>query len=72
LRHIAPTEPRIAGRGGEKVKMRDHAVHRIDLTAELRHEKRIHHRRRGQPKFDGCFGRDNQLIDSSDNLIGVD
>src|SRR5215831_20142796 len=47
---------------GKKVEMRDHAAHRVDLTAELRHEERIHHRRRGEPKFDGRSGRDNQLI----------
>src|SRR6516165_3446067 len=57
---------------GEKVEMRDHAAHRVDLTAELRHEERIHHRRRGQPKFDGRSGRNNQLIDSGDTVIGVD
>src|SRR6516164_2197848 len=57
---------------GEKVEMRDHAAHRIDLTAELRHEERIHHRRRGEPKFDRRSGRDNQLIDGGDALIGVD
>src|SRR5262245_10460031 len=28
---------------GEKVEMSDHAAHRVDLTAELRHEERIHH-----------------------------
>src|SRR5262249_23950595 len=38
---------------GEKVKMRDHAAHGVDLTAELRHEERVHHCGRGQPKFDG-------------------
>src|SRR5215467_2828495 len=27
---------------GKKVEMRDHAAHRVDLTAELRHEERIH------------------------------
>src|SRR5215467_2852631 len=51
---------------GKKVEMRDHAAHRVDLTAELRHEERIHHRRRGEPKFDGRTGRDNQLIDGGD------
>src|SRR5262245_29489636 len=62
----------LAGLVGEKVKMSDHAAHRVDLTAELRHEERIHHRRRREPKFDGCFSRDNQLVDSGDTLIGVD
>src|SRR6516164_6022807 len=47
----------------EKVEMRDHAAHRVDLAAELRHEERVHHRRRGEPKFDGRCGRDNQLIE---------
>src|SRR5215813_14139941 len=47
---------------GEKVEMSDHAAHRVDLTAELRHEERIHHRRRGESEFDRRFGRDNQLI----------
>src|SRR5215472_9948325 len=51
---------------GEKVEMRDHAAHRVDLTAELRHEERIHHRRRGEAKFDGRLRRDNQLIDGGD------
>src|SRR6516162_10003305 len=57
---------------GEKVQMRDHAAHRVDLAAELRHEERVHHRCRGEPKFDGRCDRDNQLIDSGDTLIGVD
>src|SRR5262252_916414 len=57
---------------GEKVEMSDHAAHRVDLAAELRHEERIHHCRRSQSKFDGRSGRNNQLIDRGDPLIGVD
>ena len=52
--------------------MRGHAAHRVDLAAELRHEERIHHRRRGEPKFNGRSGRDYQLIDGGYALIGVD
>src|SRR5262252_2631654 len=57
---------------GEKVEMRDHAAHRVDLAAELRHEERIHHCGRGEPKFDGRSGRNDQLIDRGDTVIGVD
>src|SRR5215471_13592141 len=57
---------------GKKVEMCDHAAHRVDLAAELRHEERIHHRRRGEPKFDGRSGRDDQLIDGGDTVVGVD
>src|SRR5262252_8145951 len=42
----------LAGLVGEKVKMSDHAAHRVDLTAELRHEERIHNRCGGESKFD--------------------
>src|SRR5271166_2102366 len=56
----------------EKVEMRGHAAHGVDLAAQLRHEERIHHRRRGESKFDGSPGRDDQLIDGGDALIGVD
>src|SRR5262245_57949089 len=57
---------------GEEVEMSDHAAHRVDLAAKLRHEERIHHRRRGEPKFDGRSGGDDQLIDGGDTVVGVD
>src|SRR6516225_2572656 len=41
---------KLAGVVREKVEVRGHAAHRVDLAAELRHEERIHHRRRGEPK----------------------
>src|SRR5262249_38761550 len=41
----------------EEMEVRGHAAHRVDLAAELRHEERIHYRRRGEPKFDGRFDR---------------
>src|SRR4029077_7398098 len=50
---------KFAGVVSEKVEMSDHAAHRVDLAAELRHEERIHHRRRGEPKFDGRSGWDD-------------
>src|SRR5262249_44382744 len=56
----------LAGRVREKVEARGHAAHRVNLAAELRHEERIHHRRRGEPKFDRRSDRDNQLIDGGD------
>src|SRR4029077_1439574 len=55
----------------EKVEVRGHAAHRVDLAAELRHKERIHHRRRGEPKRDGSSGRDDQLINGGDALIGI-
>src|SRR6516225_1345620 len=57
---------------GEEMEVRGHAAHRVDLAAELRHEERIHYRRRGEPEFDGRSDGNNQLIDSGDTLIGVD
>src|SRR5262249_1857042 len=56
----------------EQVEMRGHAAHRVDLAAELRHEERIHDRRRRESKLDWRSDRDDQLIDSGDALIGVD
>jgi len=52
--------------------VRGHAAHRVDLAAQLRHEERIHHCRRGESKFEGSSDRDDQLIDGGDALIGVD
>ena len=56
----------------QEVEVRGHPGHRVDLAAELRDEERIHHRRRGEPKVDRRSGRDHQLIDGGDALIGVD
>src|SRR5215472_945651 len=56
----------------EKVEVRGHAAHRVDLAPQLRHEERVHHRRRGESKFDGSPGRDDQLIDGGDAVIRVD
>src|SRR6478672_198383 len=56
----------------KQVEVRGHAAHRVDLAAELRYEERIHHCRRGEPKRDGSSGRDDQLIDGGDALIGID
>jgi hypothetical protein len=57
---------------GEQVEVGGHAAHRVDLTAELRHEERVHDRRRGEPEPDRCSSRDDQVIDRGDTLIGVD
>src|SRR5262249_1038690 len=56
----------------KQVEMRGHAAHRVDLAAGLRHEERIHQRGGGEWKLDWRSGRDDQLIDSGDALIGVD
>ena len=56
----------------EQVEVGGHAAHRVDLAAELRHEERIHHRRRGEAEVDRGSGRHDQLIDRGNALIGVD
>src|SRR4051812_20782668 len=62
----------LARRAREQVEVRGHAAHRVDLAAELRHEEGIHHRRRGEPKLNRCFCRDDQLIDGRDALVWID
>ena len=52
--------------------MGGHASHRVDLAAELRHEERVHHRRRRQAEVDRGSYRHDQLVDRGNTLIGVD
>src|SRR6516162_10192413 len=61
-----------AGRVREQVQVGGHPSHRVDLAAELRHEKGIHHCRRSQTKTDRRRRRDDQLIDRRNTLMGID
>ena len=61
-----------AGRVGLQVQLRRHAVHRVDHAAELRDEERVHHAGRGQREMHRHAGRDHQLVDARDVLVGVD
>ena len=51
--------------------MRRHASHRVNLAAELRHEERVHHRRRGKPELHRRAGRHHELVDRGNALVGV-
>ena len=52
--------------------MRRHSCHRVDLTAELRHEEAVHDAGGGQLEADRCTDRDDKMIDAGDALVGVD
>src|SRR5882672_422313 len=61
-----------AGLVGLQIEPRDHVRHRIDLTAQLRHEKAVHDRRRGQAKSKRHSRRDNQAVQARDPLLWID
>ena len=49
-----------------------HARHGVNLAAQLRDEKRRHHRVRSDSEAQRNVGRENKLIDAGDILIRID
>jgi hypothetical protein len=54
-----------------QIELRDHAGHRVDLTAELRYEKAVHDARGRQPEMQRCRDGNDELIDHRDAVVRV-
>ncbi len=65
-------EPEIGARTiGGQMELGHHAVHRVDLAAELRHEELVHHARRGEAKVHGSADRRHEAVHAGDALIRI-
>ncbi len=48
-----------------------HAVHGVDLTPQLRHEKHVEHTRRRDPQFERYPCRNDHVVDTRDVLLRI-